>query len=809
MRSASARRERAATRFAPRCVVLEPRADGPTCDAPPVRIFLGTERAQYRAERVFLWSIERVRNPHRRYEITLLRDLPGFRRIGWTTGFTNHRFAIPELAGRRGKAIYNDVDQIYLRDPAELFDLELGGHGFLAIAERETSVMLIDCERMAEVWTLADAQRRHKRTLIAKALAVPGLCGPLDPRWNCRDEDPEGAGCYHFTTLHTQPWRPFPERFVYHEHPHAELWYALERDADRARFQLFDAEHPSADFAARGTRSRTPRSAASRFGVLAHALAEGEGERGRVEVVGLQEADARLASSALGGTPTAFTPLSHLAQAPRPAASAGATLCASGLDELPDDDLPWVLDALFARTPRLLLAARARRRRHSAPYRPPRGTVRTRAWWAHQLEGASRRQPRVRWKIALETPQRWGAPRCEFLTGGPLAAAAEPAVWVLVDEDPEATRQARALADRLGWPSELRRVRLASGAARLVRGREGAVWSQLLDPGRAGIEIQGGVPPPPWPALAIAAGAGATLVARWLRERSRGRTKIVGIDVRGASPVEVFDLVLTPLASAALSHPRRLELALPLRTPRRGSSAGGAGDWRKLLSQEREPRSLLLVDGRGGDRAAADWVVAIAREATAQARRDGGSLFAALHRDAAAAVSRALAERCPELVLLSSFLHGGASEDPRFEALALVERCVVASDDESLWATVAATGHSLELALPPRGPETLGERARRWLHERAFRRPSNDRGTTRPQFGVERWCSVLVDRGVALPRRQPALALAELVARGRASRFPVPARSSAAPFEVDEAVQRVRELLGVPSGTPGALAKRP
>ena len=47
---------------------------------PTVRIFIGTEAAQYRADRVLVWSIEKVRDPAREYEITLLRDLPGFDR---------------------------------------------------------------------------------------------------------------------------------------------------------------------------------------------------------------------------------------------------------------------------------------------------------------------------------------------------------------------------------------------------------------------------------------------------------------------------------------------------------------------------------------------------------------------------------------------------------------------------------------------------------------------------------------------------------------------------------------------------------
>jgi hypothetical protein len=102
---------------APECVTLEVRSGESPSGKPPVRIFLGTEPAQYRAERVFIWSIERIRDPSRVYEIHLLKGLVGFDRHHWTTGFTNYRFAVPHYASADGPAIYNDVDQIYLKDP--------------------------------------------------------------------------------------------------------------------------------------------------------------------------------------------------------------------------------------------------------------------------------------------------------------------------------------------------------------------------------------------------------------------------------------------------------------------------------------------------------------------------------------------------------------------------------------------------------------------------------------------------------------------------------------------------------------------
>ena len=99
------------TRAHPQVVVLRPHRAAASAK-PPVRIFVGTEPGQYRAERVFVWSVEQVRDPSRSYEIYLMKDLAGFDRSRWLTGFTNYRFAIPHLAGGAGRAIYNDVDQI-------------------------------------------------------------------------------------------------------------------------------------------------------------------------------------------------------------------------------------------------------------------------------------------------------------------------------------------------------------------------------------------------------------------------------------------------------------------------------------------------------------------------------------------------------------------------------------------------------------------------------------------------------------------------------------------------------------------------
>ena len=156
-------------------IVFDPKGEAGLSPAPPVRIFVGTEPSQYRAERVLVWSIARHRDVRRRYEVHLLKDLAGIDRSHWATGFTNYRFAIPHLAGEGGRAIYNDVDQIYLRDPTELFDADMQGYGVLSTSPQETSVMLIDCGRMAQIWPFEEVRHNTKKQLLARMNEAEGF----------------------------------------------------------------------------------------------------------------------------------------------------------------------------------------------------------------------------------------------------------------------------------------------------------------------------------------------------------------------------------------------------------------------------------------------------------------------------------------------------------------------------------------------------------------------------------------------------------------------------------------------------------
>lgn len=393
-----------ATESLPDRILLGPRPGHTPSARPPVRIYLGSERHQFRAERAFLWSVEKHRDPSRTYEIYLMRDLKGFSRGFWLTGFTNYRFAIPAFCNYQGRAIYNDADQIYLQDPAALFDHKMGDAGFLSINDRDTSVMLIDCERMAKVWNEIEVRNKSRKQLEAVARAQ-SLWGDLDDGWNARDKeyDPSQSKLVHFTTLHTQPWRPFPDQLVYFENPTHGLWPDLEAEANQAHFLPFSATRPSRHW---------------------HSVS-------------------LYLSSKLSSKETSNNWLDHLG--PHLKAELASTLEVSDLlEHVPDQDVLWVLDRLLASSQVLKLQIKE-------PWRHGHGRFkRSVGFWLESLNLVGQMQPFSRWQLSHRANPLAHATQ---LYGGP---SQKGSVVYLTHEKPGHNQQsaqlAGALAKRLSAP---------------------------------------------------------------------------------------------------------------------------------------------------------------------------------------------------------------------------------------------------------------------------------------------------------------------------------------------------------------------
>ncbi|MDH3772419.1 MAG: hypothetical protein OET79_15710, partial [Nitrospirota bacterium] len=341
--------------------------------------------------------------------------------------------------------IYNDVDQIYLTDPAELFDLEMGTHGYLAISAQDTSVMLIDCAKMMPYWNRQAAATGKKAGLTNGPAGVPGLWGALDGGWNARDvEYVEGARkVLHYTALHQQPWHPFPEVFSYHPNPLAYLWHELERDADASGYQVFCRAAPSAGFAAALT-AESPTTVAPPSAKAVEMIAAAPQ---RILQLGRQPLPTEL-SRVIEGAEITEVGLDE----DWPEGDFDAVIACGALDRVPVEDLPWLLDQAFSHARNVYLAVQGDAGAVGDDVHLAR---RTAVWWRSRLVDAASRHPDVSWHVdvadgAAAAPTAFQVRRVE---------RDRPArVWALIDDRPAVRAQVMHLARALDGEIETKRL---------------------------------------------------------------------------------------------------------------------------------------------------------------------------------------------------------------------------------------------------------------------------------------------------------------------------------------------------------------
>ena len=661
-------------------------------EKPPVRIYLGTERGQFRAERIFLWSIEKYRDPSRIYEIYLMRDIKGFKRGFWLTGFTNYRFAIPEFAGYSGRAIYNDADQIYLTDPAHLFDLEMDKAGFLSINDRDTSVMLIDCQRMAEAWNGHDVRRCSRKALEARARQA-GLWGELDGGWNARDSehDPNHSKLVHFTTLHTQPWRPFPEQLVYFPNPTGSLWPDLEREANAATFLPFSAKRPS-----------------RHWNLLS------------LQNTAAPNADKDHYSELLGPEP--------------PAQRQALRQIGKLLEQVPDEDVAWVLHRLMRCSESLEIEIREPLSQRAGHYR------RSLYFWLQQFNMASAMVPDCRWRLT-HCAGLW---RSTTACGGPTP---EGDIVALTHRKPGHDEQALTIARALAERSD-RRFRSIAVAAH----------QSLIANGLAA-DIDGA-------AVVVASGWWPSKVARRLQRRQPA-LRIVLAGRKAGPPPEHSGVVVQCQHFGLPPHPQQLITDLPLNAGRQQDQRSTAR-WQTWRSAER--RAALLLGGPSRNVTfTAKHAASLARLVSAWSQKQNARLLVIGSRRSAPlldAVRGALSEQDQLYVWQAN-----DADNPYPLALAEAHHLVVTTDSESMLADAAHSGRPFWLLEAGPMQHSWWQGIGAWVAGRATRPRFNRRGSIRPQQGLNYLCARALSRHWVLPPRDLPALVQRLIQSGQAAPF--------------------------------------
>lgn len=199
----------------------------------PVRVYVGSQDAQMLAVKVLEFSIRQHASLSVEvfplHQARIEHPMPREVRNRPRTPFSFQRFAIPALAGYRGRAIYVDSDMQVFQDIRKLWTLPFGDADLLAAREAgdsgrkpQFSVMLLNCDELR--WDLAEIVDRLDRgeltyeTLMYEMAVARKVRADIDPSWNSLERYREGeTALLHYTDMNTQPW-------ISRENRHGYLW---------------------------------------------------------------------------------------------------------------------------------------------------------------------------------------------------------------------------------------------------------------------------------------------------------------------------------------------------------------------------------------------------------------------------------------------------------------------------------------------------------------------------------------------------------------------------------------------------------
>lgn len=314
-----------------------------------------------------------------------------------------------------------------------------------------------------------------------------------------------------------------------------------------------------------------------------------------------------------------------------------------------------------------------------------------------------------------------------------------PRVWVLLGQKAGDNNQVLALAEALGWPFTCKQI--VNRPWELLTNRCAGTTLAGIDRHRSS-ELR-----PPWPELMISAGRRNEPVARWLKQRSAGRARLVHIG-RPWAPLAAFDLIVTTPqyflpAAANILHNR-----LPMHRIDRDQVRAEAAALAPQLGGLSPPYTAVLL---GGDSGPFVFTPAkgrrLALQVNALIAAVGGSVLVTDSRrtpaDAAAAFWSAL--RAP------AWRHDwrdSTRPNPYRAYLGLADRFVLTGESMSMLAEAVAMGKPVHLfAMDDPGHWWRG--THNWRFKPLSHRLAMALGPRRMRRDVARIQQDLVTRGLA------------------------------------------------------------
>jgi mitochondrial fission protein ELM1 len=261
-----------------------------------------------------------------------------------------------------------------------------------------------------------------------------------------------------------------------------------------------------------------------------------------------------------------------------------------------------------------------------------------------------------------------------------MAASDRAEVWVLTGPHKGDNNQVLALAEGLGLP--FRTIELHFGSNSYWPAlRRAASISGLTEDSRREIA-------PPWPSLVLGIGQRSAPVARFIKQQSGGRTKVVRLGDPMVPP-RLFDLVITTTQYAVREADNVVRLPITITSTDAANPDRFEERWFEGFAR---PRRLLVIGGKTSlwrfDPSLITKTIATLK---AHAEREGGSIFAVTSPrtspELLAAAQRGLGDRT---IVTGPF--------PRYGALlSAADEIHVTGDSVSMLSDAVASGRPVGL----------------------------------------------------------------------------------------------------------------
>jgi len=346
-------------------------------------------------------------------------------------------------------------------------------------------------------------------------------------------------------------------------------------------------------------------------------------------------------------------------------------------------------------------------------------------------------------------------------------------IWALTGSRAGDNAQVRALAHAVAGArsAEVMEKSLSYRALRLLPNVLIPPGTTVLDAASRRLVEEG-----PWPDLVIGVGRRSVPVARWIRNASKGLTRLVWLG-RPRAPLDWFDLVIT---TAQYGLPERSNVVMVDLPP--ASSAASPDDleiWRERFSDLPRPHVAVLVGGeRWPIRFDAEEAHRLGAAVNAVVRRLGGSWIVSTSPRTGIRQSRALHEVLKKPGYFY-YWREGRKENPHHALPALADAFVVTSDSASMIAEAVRSGRPVLVHRLPRSPLAL-----QWSARSGLRRRLAESGILSPPRDMDAFCDRLEARGLIRP-------LTDAVAEG----FPS-GGSALREKDLEEAIARISRMTG-------------